>query len=477
MIAITQHHIGGRLVDPLGTGTIEVRSPFDGALAGSVPAAGEADVDRAVETARRAFDAGPWPRLAPAERLAILRRFAELHADWANELAELVTRENGSPLWFTGAVQGGVAVQNAAYLDVAETFPWETRVAGFPSSETLWRKEPVGVVAAIIPWNAPQQSALVKLLPALLAGCTVILKTAPETPLNGHLLGALFTAAGVPDGVVSILAAHREVSEHLVRHPGVDKIAFTGSTAAGRRIAALAVDQMKRISMELGGKSAAIVLPDADVAATVGALRYASFPNAGQSCIAQTRILVPGSLHDSFVEALVEEVRSMTIGDPLDPATFIGPLVAERQRERVAGYIRLGEAEGARIAIGGADLPDGITAGAFVRPTVFTEATNAMRIAREEIFGPVVTVIRYDGPDEAVAVANDSSYGLYGGVYTADHAAGVEIAKQIRTGSIAINGAPPNFLAPFGGYKQSGLGREFGAEGLNHYVENKSIGL
>ena len=477
MTTFTQNFIGGRRVDPLGAEIIEVRSPFDGALAGRVPAASKADVDLAVDTARKAFDAGPWPRLAPAERQAILSRFAEIHAARASEFAPLVSRENGSPLWFTGAVQGMVAVQNAAYLKAAAEFPWEQTTSGFPAGETLWRKEPVGVVVAIIPWNAPQQSALVKLLPALLAGCAVILKTAPETPIDGYLLGELFTQAGVPEGVVSILAADREVSEHLVRHPGVDKIAFTGSTDAGRKIAAIAVEQMKRVSMELGGKSAAIVLPDADIPATVQALRYAAFPNSGQSCVAQTRILVPTSLHDAFVEALVENVRSMKIGDPLDPETYIGPMVAERQRERVAGYIQIGLSEGAKAVIGGLGLPEGLTTGAFVKPTVFTGVNNAMRIAQEEIFGPVVAVIPYDGVEDAVAIANDTRYGLSGGVYTRDPAAGVEVAKRIRTGGVSINGAPRNFLSPFGGYKQSGFGREFGAEGLNHYVENKSIGL
>ncbi len=387
-----------------------------------------------------------------------------------------MTRENGSPTWFTSAVQSGVAVQNAAYLHAAAEYPWEARPSGFLAGDAIWRREPVGVVAAIIPWNAPQQSALVKLFPALLAGCTVILKTAPETPINGHLLGELFTEAGVPEGVVSILTADREVSEHLVRHPGVDKIAFTGSTAAGRMIASLAVGQMKRVSMELGGKSAAIVLPDADIAATVKALRHASFPDAGQSCVAQTRILVPSSIHDTFVEALAEEVRAMKVGDPADPETSIGPLVAERQRERVAGYIQIGLDEGARAVVGWLGLPEGVNKGAFVKPTVFTGVNNAMRIAQEEIFGPVVCVIPYGEVEAAIGIANDTYYGLSGGVYTKDRDVGVEVAKRIRTGLVSINGAFPGFLSPFGGYKQSGFGREFGAEGLNHYVEHKSIG-
>lgn len=473
----THNFIGGKRVAPLGSGLVEVRSPYDGHLAGSVPAATAGDVDLAVKAARDAFDNGPWPRMTPAERLAVLTKFAELHAPLQEDFAQLITSENGSPLWFTRAVQAMVAIQNSAYLNAAGNFPWESIQQGFPAGETLWRKEPVGVVAAIIPWNAPQQSALVKLFPALLAGCSVILKTALETPLDGHRLGELFSEAGVPEGVVSILTADRDVSEYLVRHPGVDKIAFTGSTMAGRKIASIAGEQMKRMSMELGGKSAAIVLEDADIDATVTGLRYGSFPNVGQSCVAQTRLLVPRSMHDQFVEALVEDVKTLKIGDPSDAQTFFGPLVSERQRERVSHYIQLGIDEGAKVAVGGLGLPEGITQGAFVKPTVFTGVNNQMRIAREEIFGPVLAVISYEGVEEAISIANDSPYGLCGGVWTRDKNSGIEVARRIRTGTIGVSGAHPNFLAPFGGYKQSGVGREFGAEGLNHYVENKSIGI
>jgi acyl-CoA reductase-like NAD-dependent aldehyde dehydrogenase len=473
----TQNFIGGRHTAPLGAEILEVRSPFDGRLAGCVPLASNADVDLAVKTAREAFDNGPWPSLTPVERQGVLARFAELHAPLSEAFAQLVTRENGSPIGHTRVIQNIVAVQNAAYLKAAAGFSWEVAQTGFPAGETLWRKEPVGVVAAIVPWNAPQQSALVKIFPALLAGCPVILKTAPETPLDGHRLGELFNDAGVPEGVISILTADREVSEYLVRHPGVDKIAFTGSTAAGRRIAAIAAGQMKRISMELGGKSAALVLEDADIAATVAGLRYASLSNSGQMCIAQTRLLVPRRLHDAFVEALVEDIKSLKIGDPADPETFFGPLVAERQRERVNGYIRIGLDEGAKAVIGGLGLPDGIGQGAFVKPTVFTGVDNRMRIAREEIFGPVLAVIPYEGVEEGIAIANDTPYGLSGGVWTRDKAAGIEIARRLRAGTISVAGASPNFLCPFGGYKQSGLGREFGAEGIDCYIENKSIGV
>jgi acyl-CoA reductase-like NAD-dependent aldehyde dehydrogenase len=475
MTQFKQNFIGGKRVDPLGSDVIEVHSPYDGKLIGSTPAAAKQDVDLAVSTARAAFDRGPWPRMTPAERAAILARFAERHAARAQEFAAFISSENGSPLWFTSAVQQGIAAQNGAYLETAARYPWEIRQDGLPAGETVWRQEPVGVVAAIIPWNAPHQSALVKLFPALLVGCTVILKLAPETALDGQFLGELFTEAGVPEGVVSVLAADRDVSEYLVAHPGVDKIAFTGSSATGKRIASLAGEGLKRVSLELGGKSAAIVLPDADIASTIGALRYAAFPNAGQSCGAQTRILVARAQHDLFVDALAADVAAMRIGDPGDPQTFMGPLVSERQRRRVADYIELGIAEGAIVAAGGPGMPAGIGGGAFVRPTVFAQADNAMRIAREEIFGPVVCVIPYDSIADAIRIANDSVYGLSGSVWTSDPEQGLCIARQIRTGTLFVNQAAPDFLSPFGGYKQSGIGREFGAEGIHAYVEHKAI--
>jgi len=477
MIRFTQNFIGGRRVDPLGTEVIEVRSPYDGELVGIVPAAGKADVDLAVAEARRAFDTGPWPKMEPHERQAILKRFADLHASREAEFAALISRENGSPMWFAQVVQEGIAPQSAAYLNAAADYRWEERRAAFPHGESIWRREPLGVVAAIIPWNAPHQSALAKLFPALLAGCTVILKLAPETAIDGQFLGELFAQAGLPEGVLSILAAERDVSEYLVEHPGVDKIAFTGSTAAGKRIAALAGAQLKRLSLELGGKSAAILLPDADLATTAAPLRYSSFANSGQSCIAQTRILVHRPQHDRFVEMMKAIVEAMKVGDPADPETFIGPLVAERQQKRVTGYIESGIAEGARVAIGGLGMPPGLDTGAFVRPTLFANAHNDMRIAREEIFGPVVTVIPYVDEEEAVRIANDSPYGLGGSVWTADAERGLQVARRIRTGTFAVNGASRDLSAPFGGFKQSGIGREFGREGIGPYVELKTISL
>lgn len=475
MTNITHHFIGGRRIAPQGTEVFEVRSPFDGKLVGTVPAAIPADIDLAVDAARKAFDTGPWPRMSPQQRQQVLKRFADLHAASANDIASLISRENGTPI--TGAIglQQGIVPQNQAYLEAAAAFPWEERRPAFIKGETVWRREPLGVVAAIIPWNAPHQSALVKLFPALLAGCTVILKLAPETGLDGHLLGELFNDAGLPEGVLSIVTAERETSEYLVKHPGVDKIAFTGSTAAGKRIASLAGESLKRVSLELGGKSASIVLPDTDLAATAAGIQYTSYINNGQACIAHTRVLVPADQHDRFVEALAAVVNAIRVGDPSDPQTFQGPLVAKRQQERVWGYIESGIAEGATLAAGGTGMPAGLRHGAFVRPTLFANANNGMRIARGEIFGPVVCVIPYHGIEQAIEIANDSPYGLSGGVWSNDQDQAVEVARQMKTGIIAVNGQWPDFRAPFGGYKQSGIGREFGAEGLSAYLEHKSI--
>lgn len=477
MLNITHNFIGGRRVAPQGFEVFEVRSPFDGALVGTVPAATPADIDLAVSAARQAFDAGPWPRLSPAERQAVLKKFSELHAAAANDIATLISRENGTPISGTIGLQQGIVPQNQAYLEAAAAFPWEERRPAFIKGDSIWRREPLGVVAAIIPWNAPHQSALVKLFPALLAGCSVILKLAPETGLDGHLLGELFNEAGLPEGVLSIVTAERETSEYLVKHPGVDKIAFTGSTGAGKRIASLAGENLKRVSLELGGKSATIVLPDVDIAATAAGIQYTSYMNNGQACIAHTRVLVPAEMHDRFVEALAKVVNAIKVGDPSDPTTVQGPLVAKRQQERVWGYIEIGIAEGATLAAGGLGMPEGITEGAFVRPTLFANVKNSMRIAQEEIFGPVVCVIPYKDIDEAIEIANDSPYGLSGGVWTNDEAKAIEIARQIRTGAVAVNGQWPDFRAPFGGYKQSGIGREFGAEGISIYLEHKVISL
>ncbi|CAM5553891.1 MULTISPECIES: aldehyde dehydrogenase [Streptomyces] len=479
MITYDKLYIGGRWTDPAKKDLLEVRSPHDRSLVGLAAEATKPDVDLAVDAARKAFDEGPWPRLSPAERQDVIARFNDLYAKRTEEIADLTTAENGSARWFTGWTAAALPQQTDAFLRAAAVLPWEEelpRTDGAPG-RVLVRREPVGVVAAVIPWNAPHQSALVKIVPALLAGCTVVLKASPENALVTLLLGEILTAAGVPEGVVSILPADRATSEYLISHPGIDKIAFTGSTGAGRTIAAIAGRQLKRVSLELGGKSAAIVLEDADLDAMAEGLKFLSFANNAEACVAHTRILVHRSRYDEAVARLKDLIESLTVGDPSDPATFIGPMVRADQQERVRSYIETGIREGARLVTGGPEVPAGLEDGYYVTPTLFADVDNSMRIAQEEIFGPVLVVIPFDDDDHAVRIANDSPYGLGGGVWTADEDRALEIARRIRTGTFSVNGAPFSFDAPFGGFKSSGIGREFGAAGLTQYAEYKTIAV
>lgn len=465
--------IGGRWRKPAAADRLTVISPHSEEPIGHVPVAGPADVDAAVAAARHAFDHGPWPRLQPQERMSKIEELAALYTQHLDEMADLITAEMGSPLRFSRLGQAaGAASLIQLTLATARDFPWVERRPGV-FGEVHVRKAPVGVVGAIVPWNVPQFLIMPKLVPALIAGCTVVVKPAPETPLDALWLAEMIDEIGLPEGVVSMLPGGRETGEALVRHPGVDKIAFTGSSATGRRIAALCGEQLKRVSLELGGKSAAIILDDADVGKTVAALKTASLMNNGQACVAQTRILVSERRHDEVVDALAEMMSALCVGDPADEATDIGPLVAQRQQRRVQDYIRCGKTEGARVVIGGEDSP--IERGWYVRPTLFTEATNNMLIAREEIFGPVLTILTYRDEDDAVRIANDSDYGLAGSVWTADTTHGLEVAARVRAGTYGINMYTLDTSAPFGGFKQSGIGREFGREGLDEYVELQTV--
>ncbi|HWD52258.1 MAG TPA: aldehyde dehydrogenase [Acidimicrobiales bacterium] len=467
--------IGGHWVSRAGSPGFEVVSPHDAQPVGRAPMATTDDVDLAVAGARHAFDVGPWSRLEPGARVEVLRRFADIYEARLEEMARLITAESGSPITFSRLAQAWAPWSLLdTTLDLASVVDWEEARAG-PFGTTLVRREPVGVVAAIAPWNVPQMTIISKLAPALVAGCTIVVKPSPETPLDGLLMAEWIDEAGLPDGVVSVLPADREVGEHLVSHPGVDRVAFTGSTAAGRRIGAICGEQIKRVGLELGGKSAAIVLDDADLTETVAGLRFASFMNSGQACAAQTRVLVPRRRHDEIADALGEMARGLVVGDPLDDATEIGPMVSRRHQERVAGYIGVGTDEGARVVAGGPGVPDGLADGCYVRPTIFASVDNHMRIAREEIFGPVVVVVPYDTEDDAVRIANDSDYGLAGSVWTGDQPHGVEVARRIRTGTVGVNKYAPDLSSPFGGYKSSGIGREYGREGLEEYFELKSI--
>ncbi|MFE9102117.1 aldehyde dehydrogenase [Actinomadura geliboluensis] len=465
--------IGGEWAAPADTATIDVISPHTEEVIGRVPEGTEGDIDAAVAAARRAFDEGPWPRMTPAERAEIVGRLSAIYAERQQQMADLCTAQMGSPIMFS--VFGQAAIPQMVlqyYVDLAAAYTWEEERQGMLGPVTV-TQEPVGVVAAIVPWNVPQFTLMLKLAPALIAGCTVVAKPSPETPLDSYLLAEWIKEAGIPDGVVNFVPAGREVGAYLVAHPDVDKVSFTGSTAAGRKIGAVCGEQLKRVTLELGGKSAAIVLDDADLAATVEGFKLASLMNNGEACAAQTRILASRRRYDEVADALATMVGGLAVGDPADYGTEIGPLVAKRQQERVENYIRIGQDEGAKLITGGLNRPH--DRGWYVAPTVFGDVGNDMRIAREEIFGPVLVLIPYEDEDDAVRIANDSDYGLGGSVWTSDVAHGVEVARRIRTGSCGVNMYTLDPNTPFGGYKNSGMGRELGPEGLQAYLEHKSI--
>ncbi|MCM3886969.1 aldehyde dehydrogenase [Frankia sp. R82] len=468
--------VDGQWIPSTSQRQLEVLSPSTEEVIGRVPDAGLEDVNAAVAAARRAFDTGPWPRLSPAQRAQVLGELLEQLVKRGDELARTISAENGVPAAFARAAQvdNGLDVLRY-YTELAATFEVETPRAG-RYSPAIVRQEPLGTVAAIVPWNVPFFLAMMKVAPALAAGCTVVLKAAPETPLNAYLLAEAVAEVGLPPGVLNVLAAGPESSEALVTHPGIDKVAFTGSTAIGRRIASLAGGQLKRVTLELGGKSAAIVLPDADLPAVLSRLVTVSLFQSGQFCVAQSRMVVPADRYDEAVEIFAANVRKLTVGDPAEPGTFIGPLISARQRERVLGYIDIGRDEGATVVTGGG-RPEHLERGYYVEPTVFRDVDPGMRIAQEEIFGPVVAFLPYQDVDEAVAIANSTEFGLYGTVWTEDLDRGVEIARRIRTGTFGVNGISLDPAAPFGGTKQSGLGRELGPEGLAAYLEPKTITL
>jgi len=453
---------------------LDVISPTTEEVVGRVPAATPADVEAAVTVARRAFDDGPWPRWSFDERVDGLAQFVACFERRVAGAVDLQIDEMGGVRKFLGPTTAAAGPFFTRLVADGRTVPFREVRDGVVGKVVVLR-EPLGVVAGIVPWNAPVMAALTKILPSLLMGCPILLKPAPESPLSALLLAEAFEEAGLPPGLLSVLQGGVEVGQALVAHPGVDMVSFTGSTVAGRQIAATCGQQVKHAALELGGKSAAVVLDDADLDRYLPALVDNALRNTGQVCVATTRILVPRSQHDEIVDRLVEAVAAMKVGDPHDGATDFGPLASARQRERVEGYIAAGREEGAKVVLGGG-RPVGLDRGWFVEPTIFVNVEPSMTVAQEEIFGPVLTVLAYDGDDDAVAIANDSVYGLGGAVYTSDPDRALAVAARIRTGTCQVNdGLPAGGGGPFGGYKQSGLGRERGPEGLESFLELKSV--
>ncbi|MBP2454903.1 aldehyde dehydrogenase [Mycolicibacterium lutetiense] len=465
--------IGGQWTDPSTSDVIEVFSPATGEKVGQVPLAAKADVDAACAAARKAFDEGPWPRMTPKEREAVVAKATALIEARADDFKALLALETGQPPTIVDMMQYGAAMSTLNfYASAADKFAWKDIRDGL-YGQTLVLREPVGVVGAVVAWNVPFFLAANKLGPALLAGCTIVLKPAGETPLTTNLMADMFAEAGLPEGVLSVVPGGPDTGRALTDNPALDKFTFTGSSAVGKEIGKIAAEKLKPCTLELGGKSAAIILEDADLDSTLPMLIFSGLMNAGQACVGQTRILAPRSRYDEVVEKVAAAAGAMQCGLPDDPASMMGPLISEKQRERVEGYIKKGVEEGARIVTGGG-RPEGLD-GWFVQPTVFADVDNSMTIAQEEIFGPVLVVIPFDDEADAVRIANDSVYGLAGSVYTTDFPKAIEIASQIRTGTYGVNMYAFDPGAPFGGYKNSGIGRECGPEGISGYCESKSV--
>jgi aldehyde dehydrogenase (NAD+) len=464
--------IGGEWVAPAGGETIEVINATTEEVMGTIPACSAADADAAVRAARAAFDS--WSQTSREERAGYLNAVAAGLGERSEEIATTIAQELGMPLKLSRMIQAGLPTLHfGSMAQLMEEVEWEEEIG---NSRIL--REPVGVVGAITPWNYPLNQIAVKVAPALAAGCTVVLKPSEVTPLNAFLLAEVIDAAGLPAGVFNLVSGTGpEVGEAIAGHPGVDMVSFTGSTRAGRRVSELASATVKPVAMELGGKSPNVILDDAELERAVPDGVAKCFLNSGQTCSALTRMLVPRAQLGAAEELAVAAAEAFTPGDPFADSTRLGPLVSDVQRQRVRGYIEQGEAEGAKLLTGGAGVPEGLDRGYFVSPTVFSEVTPEMTIAREEIFGPVLAIQPYDDEDDAVRIANDTDYGLAGGVWSGDQERAIAVARRIRTGQIEINGGPFNPMAPFGGYGQSGHGRENGRYGLEELLQVKSLQL
>ncbi|MFS8123610.1 aldehyde dehydrogenase [Rhizobium sp. BR 250] len=468
--------IGGEWVAPSTGETFAVLDCSTEETVARVAKANSADMQKAVAAAREAFDNGPWPRMTPQERGVYLEKIAERLEAANDEFARGWSIETGI-VYKVAQPRIGLFISGAfrQYAEMASTFPFSEEHRSVTGNAAYKVYEPVGVVAEIIPWNGPAGLMAYKTAPALLAGCTLVIKSSPEAPTSAYMFAEICKEIGLPRGVVNVVTADRDVSEELVRNPDVDKITFTGSTGAGRRIAAVAADRIARVTLELGGKSPAVVLDDYDIEEAANTLGNSYFGyNTGQICHSLTRIIVPRAKHDQMVEALSEIARNIVVGDPFDAATMSGPLASARQRETVERFVARGIADGATLAAGG-KRPDHLSRGFFFEPTVFANVDNSSSIAQEEIFGPVLSVIPADDEANAIRMANDSPFGLNAAVFTNDRDRALHVARQLRSGTVGHNGPRTDFSIGFGGFKQSGVGREGGIEGLTAFMESKTI--
>ena len=465
-------YINGQWRAPSGKGKIDVICSSTEEVIGCVPEGTVADADAAVQAARDAFEG--WAATPVAERAAMLGKIQAGLMSRMQEIAKIIAQEVGMPFKMAMMIQAGLPVASFGYVATAlPKYEFEKRIGN-----SLVVHEPVGVVVAITPWNYPLHQIAGKVAPALAAGCTVVLKPSSQAPLNAFILAEVIEAAGVPKGVFNLVTGRGpQVGERLVAHPEVDMISLTGSTRSGRRIAELASHTIKRVALELGGKSASVILDDADLARAIRGSVSACMLNSGQTCSAHTRMVAPESRYAEIVKRTVEEAEGYTLGDPFAETTKLGPLVSAKQRETVRSYIRKGMAEGAELLCGGPDAPANLPKGWYVKPTVFGRVDPNSTIAQEEIFGPVLSIIPYKSEDDAVRIANNSIYGLAGGVWSGNEARAIKVARRIRTGQVDINGGAFNIEAPFGGYKQSGYGRELGSYGLEEFFEVKSLQL
>jgi acyl-CoA reductase-like NAD-dependent aldehyde dehydrogenase len=463
-------YIGGKWIKPSGRNTLDVINASTEETMATIPDGDENDANAAVAAARAAFDS--WSATPPAVRGEYLAKIQAGLKARKDELAGIIAGEVGMPLKLAAMIQVGSPIANFGYYaQMVGSYEWE-EVTG--NSRVV--REPVGVVACITPWNYPLHQIAAKVAAALAAGCTVVLKPSEVAPLNAFVLAEVIDAAGLPAGVFNLVTGTGPaIGEALVRHPDVDMISFTGSTRAGKRISEVASATVKRVALELGGKSASIILDDADLATAVKGTVNACFLNSGQTCSAHTRMLVPESRYEEVAKIAAEAAQGFTVGDPFGGSAKLGPLISDMQRERVRGYIRKGIEEGAQLLCGGPDAPEGLSKGYYVKPTVFGRVKPDATIAQEEIFGPVLSIITYRDEDEAVKIANGTLYGLAGGVWAGSDERAQKVARRLRTGQVDINGGMFNLFAPFGGYKQSGRGREMGTYGLEEFLEYKSM--